>query len=96
MTAGDKFIFQHSSRVTLHVSDPEAVKEIFCNVHEFGKCTDRALAFELVGSRGLGFAEQQEWATQRRVVRPAFFPDRSKVRSIDSNRSAQLCLLADQ
>ncbi|CAM6100079.1 unnamed protein product [Calypogeia fissa] len=75
---GDRFIYKQGSHVTMHLSDAEAIKEVFCNKFgQLGKLSGRALSSDVVGSKGLAFAEQEEWARQRRVARPAFYMTRS-------------------
>jgi cytochrome P450 len=78
--AGDKFLFKHGSRVSMYVSDPVALKEIFSNKFwEYERCKFATVSNDLFGNDGLVFARSDEWARQRKVIKPAFFPGRFKV-----------------
>lgn len=76
----------------MHTSDADAIKEFFSNkFYEFGKLTVRRLSSDVVGSQGLAFAEQEEWARQRRVLHPAFYPARSTVKFITPRQLNCVC-----
>ncbi|CAM6089902.1 unnamed protein product [Calypogeia fissa] len=77
---GDKFIFTNdtTSRITMYSDDAQAVKEIFAgNFLQYEK-PKLSNSPELFGSNGLVFSEHEEWARQRKIVRPAFYPGRCK------------------
>lgn len=83
LDSGNNFVFKRGTRVHLHVSDPDALKDILATkFDDYGKCSSASLLLEMLGAKGLVFAQHEEWVRQRRVVRPAFYQGRAKVRFI--------------
>lgn len=80
MATGENFIFKRGARVQLHASDAEVIKEVLSTkFDDYEKCRAATLVMDILGTKGLGFAEHEEWARQRRVVRPAYYPGKVKV-----------------
>ncbi|MCO5611434.1 hypothetical protein L7F22_065687 [Adiantum nelumboides] len=81
-TYGDKFVFWLGFRAVLPVNNPEHVKEILSN--KFGHFKKLILRPDVkdLGGEGVAFLEGERWAQHRRIVSPAFFVEKLKLKQL--------------
>ncbi|PHU07647.1 Cytochrome [Capsicum chinense] len=72
---GKNAIFWHGTTPEIYIMDPLLIKEIFSKIYDFQKPHNpvaKLLAQGLVGAEGV------HWAKNRRIMNPAFHPDKLK------------------
>lgn len=59
------------------ITNPEQIKEVFNNIHDFGK-PKLSPIFKLLGT-GLNSYEGEKWKMHRKIINPAFHSEKLKV-----------------
>ncbi|MCO5604056.1 hypothetical protein L7F22_058213 [Adiantum nelumboides] len=81
MFAGKPFLFWLGWNARLTLVDPELCKEVLSN--KFGQYSKPSLPIQRqdLFAKGLVTLDGEKWAQHRRIVNPAFFSDKLKVKS---------------
>lgn len=76
---GKNSFFWEGPTPKVMITNPEQIKEVFNNIHDFGK-PKLSPIFKLLGT-GLNSYEGEKWKMHRKIINPAFHSEKLKVMS---------------